>query len=192
MCLLYIAPIQSITMCFAYTPPDGYAAMKQDMCMPNVDKMNFSCIANADQLYALFQNTPTADRRFDWTTVSFVLFHMHIHVATSSNSSNTSNHLEDKCCETSDTQDTCSTTAVYSRRIYQNFPLLLVDVFQISGVGSNVLNYYTSGDYRLWLSSTLPEICWTPPLPFCTSKYYTGILSDFLYQVKTQCKHAVK
>ena len=119
--------------------------------------MNFSCIANADQLCALLQNTPAVW----WSPVdrkSFLLFHMPIHVAASQDSSNASSHLEDMCCEASDTQDICSTTAVYSRPIFESVPFTLQKLFLLF-TSTDILDYFTSGVISRVLDGTIEEIC---------------------------------
>ena len=152
--------------------------------------MNFSCIANADQLCALLQNTPAVW----WSPVdrkSFLLFHMPIHVAASQHSSNASSHLEDMCCEASDTQDICSTTAVYSRPIFEYFPYPLLQVFLFSIPANTIWDYFTSGVKSTAFDNSIEEKCWTPPLPFCpnTSTSTTKIVQGAIKQVKNhiQC-----
>ena len=158
--------------------------MNQDLCRTNADTMNFSCIADADQLCALFQNTPAADRRYERIIKSFLLFHMHVHVAASPNRSTTSSHLEDKCCEASDTQDTCRTTAVYSRAIFEYSPYPLLKLFLISTSAKVIHRYFTSGVTSTALDNTIEEICWTPPYPFCSNTDIAGIVQNIIFQVK--------
>ena len=102
---------------------DGIATVSQHLRMP--DTINFSCITNRDQLYALFKNT-LAREMHQGGGSTLLLFQMHIHKAASQSSINASNHLENKCCEASDTQDICTRTAVYSRAIlyYMKFYLI--------------------------------------------------------------------
>ena len=149
--------------------------------------MNFTCIANADQLCALLQNTPVDH----WNIKSFLLFHMHIHVAASQDSSSATSHLEDSCCEVSDSQNSCSTTAVYSRPISEFFPYPLLKVFLFSIPANTIWDYFTSGVKSTAFDNSIEEKCWTPPLPFCpnTSTSTTKIVQGAIKQVKNhiQC-----
>ena len=152
--------------------------------------MNFSCIANADQLCALLQNTPAVwwsleDRK------SLLLFHMPIHVAASQESSNASSHLEDMCCEVSDTQDICSMVTVYFRTIFEYFPYPLLKVFLLSIHADTIWDYFTSGVKPTALGNSIEEKCWTPPLPFCPniSTSTTKIVQGAIYKVKNHIQN---
>ena len=146
--------------------------------------MNFTCIANADQLCALLQNTPAVW----WSPVdikSLTLIHMPIHVAASQDSFNASSHLEDMCCEVSDTQDICSTTAVYPRPIFESAPFTLQKLFLFSISTDIILDYFTSGVIPKALNETIEEKCWTPPFPFCpNAKDAEVIIMVAISQVK--------
>ena len=147
--------------------------------MTSVKSLNFSCIENADQLWALFKAFPTPRYR---DPVSLLLFHMRIDVAAFQNSSNTSVHLEDKCCEPFDAQDVCRTTAVYSRAIYTFLPFPLVKAFLFPIV--TIKKYLRSGfTFNIGVDS-VEEICWTLPLPFCPGSKTILIIGQFLSQVK--------
>ena len=152
--------------------------------------MNFSCIANADQLCALLQDIPAGQWNPE-NIKSFLLFHMHIHMAASQDSSNATSHLEDMCCEVSDTQDICSTTAVYSRPIFEYFPYLLLKVFLFSIKATTLLDYFTSGVKPTALGNSIEEKCWTPPLPFCpnTSTSTNTIVQGAISQVKNHIQY---
>ena len=152
--------------------------------------MNFSCIANADQLCALLQNTPSVWWNRE-NIKSLLLFHMPFHVAASQESSNASATLEDMCCEASDTQDICSTTAVYSRPIFEYFPYPLLQAFLISIHVDTLLDYFTSCVKPTALGNSIEEICWTPPLPFCpnTGTSNAHIVQDAINQVKNHIQY---
>ena len=160
--------------------------MNQDPCKTKGNIRNFSCIANTDQLCALFQNSPTADKikqRFTRTWAysywTFLLIHMHIHVAASQN---VSSHPEDKCCKASDTQDICSTTAVYSRAIFESVPFALQKLF--TSVSTDTLSdYFTSGVIPAVLDGTIEEICWTPPFPFCPNNKDAMAMVNLMHKV---------
>ena len=149
--------------------------------------MNFSCIANGDQLCALFKNT-LASKMHQGGGSTLLLFQMHIHKAASQSSINASNHPEDKCCEASDTQDICTRKAVYSRAIYEAFPYPLVKMFLVSIPLEQILDYLFSSSLNAAanFNHLMVEICWTPPLPFCLDSHIdtAGIIKDFIYQVK--------
>ena len=131
----------------------------------------------------LFQNTPAADKIEQWdirTWTSFLLIHMHIHVAASQN---VSSHLEDKCCKASDTQDICSTTALYSPPSFESVPFTLQKLFLISIPTDTFLDYFTSGVIPKALDGTI-EICWTPPFPFCPNTRASTAMNGVISQVK--------
>ena len=152
--------------------------------------MNVSCIANADQLCTLLQNTPAV-----WWSPedikSFLLFHMPINMAASQGSSNATSLLEDKCCKASDTQNSCSTTAVYSQLILEYFPYPLLKVFLLSIHADTIWDYFTSGVKPTALGNSIEEKCWTPPLPFCpnTSTSTTKIVQGAIYKVKNHIQN---
>ena len=152
--------------------------------------MNFSCIANADQLCALLQNIPAGQWKPE-NIKSLLLFHMRIHMAASQDSSNATSHLEDMCCEVSDTQDICSTTAVYSRPIFEYFPYPLLQVFLFSIPANTIWDYFTSGVKPTAFGNSIEEKCWTPPLPFCpnTSTSTTKIVQGAIKQVKNHIQY---
>ena len=161
--------------------------MNQGPCKTNGNIIrNFSCIANTDQLCVLFQNTPAADKIEQWVTSTgtfygtFLLIHMHIHVAASQN---VSSHLEDKCCKASDTQDICSTTAVYSRAIFESVPFALQKLFTSISTDT-LLDYFTSGVTPSLLEESIEEICWTPPFPFCPNTRASTAMNEVISQVK--------
>ena len=111
---------------------DILAALNHHLCLPSVKSLNFTCIETADQLYALFQSTPEVRKTYERKDIALLLFHVHIDVAASQRNYSTSNHLESKCCQASNTQgNRCSLTAVYIRSIYEFFPPPLVLVFLI-------------------------------------------------------------
>ena len=156
--------------------------MNQDPCKKIGNTRNISCIANTDQLCALLQNSPEADKIEQWVTrtwTTFLLIHMHIHVGASQN---VSSHPEDKCCKASDSQDICSTTAVYTRAIFESVPFTLQKLF-ISISTDTLLDYFTSGIIPTALDGII-EICWTPPFPFCPNTRDSKIMEGVMYQVK--------
>ena len=147
--------------------------------MTSVKSLNFSCIENAEQLWALFKAFPTPRYR---DPISLLLFHMRIDVAAFQNSSNTSGHLKDKYCEPFDAQDVCRTTAVYSRAIYTFVPFPLVKAFLFPTV--TIKKYVRSVvAFNIGVAS-VAEICWMPPLPFCPGSKTLPIIGQFLSQVK--------
>ena len=152
--------------------------------------MNFNCVANADQLCALLQNIPPGQYNPD-NIKYFLLFHIPIQVAASQNNSNASSHLEDMCCEVSDTQDICSMVTVYFRTIFEYFPYPLLKVFLLSIHADTIWDYFTSGVKPTALGNSIEEICWTPPLPFCpnTSTSTTKIVQGAIYKVKNHIQN---
>ena len=111
---------------------------------------------------------------------------MRIDVAAFQNSSNTSGHLDDKCCEPFDAQDVCRTTAVYSRAIYTFVPFPLVKAFLFPTVTIKKYVYLSIRSvvaFNIGFDS-VEEICWTPPLPFCPGRETLPIIGQFLSQVK--------
>ena len=172
-----INQIQSFTLVYMHVSiptADGFVATSQHMCMLDINTMNFSCIANADQLCALFKNT-LASNMYRGGGFSLLLFHMHIQMAALQSSSNASSHLENRCCEASDTQEICRTTAVYSRAIFEALPYPLMKMF--------TSNLFPDALPKAETES-IEDICWTPPLPFCPSSHTDNIIKHFLYQVK--------
>ena len=153
-----------------------FVSLNQDFCNPSVKSLNFSCIENADQLQALFQNSLVAGRMY---RTSLLL--IHIRMAASQNSSNVSRHLEDKCtfCEASDTQDICSTTAVYSHAVFELFPYPLVTVFLLP---ANTIRAYLT--HTITRGFSIEEVCWTPPLPFCHTSNVGNIIFGSIRQVR--------
>lgn len=162
---------------------DGFAVLNQHMRTTKVNTMNFSCIANADQLGALFQNTPAA-RKFQGRdhVHSLLLFHMHIHMAAPQSNPNDSGHTENECCEAAYTQDTCRTIAAYSRAIFENYPYPLVDLFSFPT--ATIKKYLISG-IQPTSADYIEDFCWTPPLPFCLGSEVSGTIRSFIKQVKT-------
>ena len=146
--------------------------------------LNFSCILSANQLQALLQNSLVADldRIYRRSTVSLLLIHMHTHVGTSQKSSNVSSHPEDKCCKASDTKDNCTTTAVYSRAVFELFPYPLVYAF-IFPINTRK-QYLKHGTQAVAKSYSIEEVCWTPPLPFCPTSSPGDVIHESIYQVR--------
>ena len=181
-----INQIQLFTMLYMHVSiptADGFVATSQHMCMLDVNTMNFSCISNSDQLCALFKNTLTSNM-YRVGGFSLLLFHMHIQMAALQSSSNASSHLENRCCEASDTQDICRTTAVYFHAIFEALPYPLMKMFT-----SNLISHVFSKAE----AASIEEICWTPPLPFCLGSHTDDIINHFLHQVKNHdAKHVTK
>lgn len=153
------------------------------MCMTMVNTMNFSCIANADQLCALFQNTPEARKflRRDYKR-TLLLFHMHIHMAASQSSPSNSGHQENECCEAAYTQDTCRTIAVYSRAIFAKSPYPLAILFLFPA--TFMKKYLISGIPPTSVDYSIEDLCWTPPVPFCVGSGASGTILSFIKQVQ--------
>lgn len=152
------------------------------MCMPNtMKKMNFSCIADADQLCALFQNAPAAMKSYQRDAMSILLFHIHIRVAESQSSYNASSLLETMCCEASDTPGNCRTTAVYSRDIFLYIPYPLVEVFLFPIF--TIEKYLIPDFWPIAYIDPIEEICWMPPLPFCPSNASSPAFAFIIDQV---------
>ena len=160
------------------------AALNHHLCLPSVKNLNFTCIETADQLYALFQSTPEVRKTYERKDIALLLFHVHIDVAASQRNYSTSNPLESKCCQASNTQgNRCSLTAVYIRSIYEFFPPPLVLVFLIPT--TTMKEYLKLGSTVLRGLNSIQEICWTPSRPFCPGKENIGdSINGFVIQVK--------
>ena len=178
---------------FDHIFPDGFAAKTKNRCLPNVDTMNLSCITDANQLCALFQNSPEARKSYQSNDNSLLLFHIHIHVAAFRIGFSDSKHVPTKCkfCAASDSPENCTAVAVYSKQDpFVIYPYLLVKMF-LYPVYTIAHFIYPNPAFIPPYNSVIAEICWTPPLPFCPGNASnatptpTHIIIDFIQKVRS-------